>query len=52
MTEEKNELDELSREIRKIIEDNRKFLNRVMDEDFEPEAGAGGEDEEESFEEL
>jgi len=37
MESEKNELDELSRDIRKIIADNEKFLNRVMDDDFEPE---------------
>jgi hypothetical protein len=34
---EKNELDELSREIKKVIAGNKKFLKRVMDEDFEPE---------------
>ncbi len=37
MESEKNELDELSRDIRKIIADNEKFLTRVMDDDFEPE---------------
>ena len=37
MDVEKDGLDELSREIRKIILDNKKFLARVMDEDFEPE---------------
>ena len=35
MVEEKTELDELSREIRKIISDNKKFLDRIMDEEFE-----------------
>ncbi len=35
--DEKNELDELSREIRRIITDNEKFLARVLDEEFEPE---------------
>ena len=34
---EKNELDELTREIRKVISDNRKFLARVMDDDYEPD---------------
>jgi len=34
---EKNELDELTKEIKKVIAGNRKFLKRVMDEDFEPE---------------
>lgn len=37
MTTEINGLDELGREIRKIISDNRKFLDRVMDDEFEPE---------------
>ncbi len=37
MDEAKNELDELTREIRKLIARNKKFLDRVMDEEFEPE---------------
>jgi hypothetical protein len=37
MEMEKNDLDELTREIRKIISDNRKFLARVMDDDYEPD---------------
>lgn len=37
MVDEKNELDELGREIRRIIAENEKFLARVMDDDFEPE---------------
>jgi hypothetical protein len=37
MDEAKNELDELTREIRKLIAKNKKFLDRVMDEEFEPE---------------
>jgi hypothetical protein len=37
MVEEKTELDELSREIRKIISENEKFLKRIMDEEFEPD---------------
>ena len=31
------ELEELSREIRKVIEENNKFLDRIMDEEFEPD---------------
>jgi hypothetical protein len=31
------ELDELTQEVRKIIEDNRKFLERIMDDEFEAE---------------
>ncbi len=41
MDKEKNELDELSREIKKVIAGNRKFLKRVMDDDFEPEEDSG-----------
>ncbi|HEX2769982.1 MAG TPA: hypothetical protein VHN12_11945 [Geobacteraceae bacterium] len=37
MVEEKTELDELSREIKKIISENKKFLDRVMDDEFEPD---------------
>ena len=41
MSEEGNGLDELSREIRKVIDANRKFLERVLDDD----ETAGEEDE-------
>ncbi len=51
MGDERIELDELSKEIRKVIENNRKFLDRVMDEDFEPEDEEEAK-EEEVFEEL
>jgi len=37
MDAEKNELDELSREIKKIISGNKKFLEKVMDDEFEPD---------------
>ena len=47
MSAEKEELDELTREIRKVILDNKKFLDRVMDDEFGPE-----EEEDESDEEL
>ena len=50
MDKEKNELDELTRVISKIITDNKKFLDRVMDDDFEPEEEV--EEEEEIVEEL
>jgi len=46
MDKEKNELDELTQEITRIISDNRKFLARVMDDDFEPEEEDGEEEEE------
>lgn len=51
MGDDRNELDELSREIRKVIESNRKFLDHVMDEDFEPEDSEEAKDED-LFEEL
>ncbi len=34
---EKNELEDLAREVQQLIKDNRKFLDRIMDDDFEPE---------------
>jgi hypothetical protein len=37
VTDEHTELEDLAREIRKVIADNRKFLDRVLDDDFEPE---------------
>ena len=43
MDKEKNEMEELAREIGRIIADNRKFLARVMDDEFEPEEEAGEE---------
>ena len=54
---EKDQLEELSKEIGKIIESNRKLVSRIMDEDFqEEEEGAplkeAEEHEEEEFEEL
>lgn len=48
MDETVNELDELSKEIRKIISDNNKFLDRVMDDEFEAEEGEAEADEEEA----
>ncbi len=48
---EQNELEELVNDIRKVVQDNRKFLEKVLDEDFDP-----GEETErepsEDFEEL
>jgi hypothetical protein len=40
-----NEMEELQKEIRKTIEENRKFLDRMLDDDFEPEEGEDGEEE-------
>ncbi len=45
-----NEMEELQKDIRKTIEDNRKFLDRMLDDDFEPKEGE--EDDEEVVEEL
>ncbi len=45
---EQNELEELVRDIRKIVQDNKKFLENVMDEDFDP----GEEPEQEPTEEF
>lgn len=34
---EKEQMDELTREVRRVIEENLRFLERVMDDEFEPE---------------
>jgi hypothetical protein len=34
---ERNKLEELEKDIRKTIADNARFLEKVMDDDFEPE---------------
>ena len=47
MDEVVNGVDELSREIRKVISENRKFLDRIMDEEYEPEEEDGKEPDEE-----
>ncbi len=52
---ERNELEELALNIRKLVNDNKKFLEKVMDEDFEPEEETEEKTEEDSaedFEEL
>ena len=54
---EGDEVEELAREIRKIIESNRVFLERVNDEDYEdededPVPGKESEPESEDYEEL
>ncbi|GEM_PF-1535419 len=33
------EYDELTKEIRNLLQQNQRFLQRVMEEDFEPEEG-------------
>ncbi len=52
MDGEKNELEDLTREIRQLIKDNRKFLDRITDDDFEPEEQEGEEEEAGVIEEL
>ena len=32
-----DDMEELGKEIRKTIEENRKFLDRIMDDEFDPE---------------
>ncbi len=52
---ELNELEELTLNIRKLVNGNKKFLEKVMDEDFEPEEEIETDEEEaaaEDFEEL
>ncbi|WP_243369708.1 hypothetical protein [Geotalea sp. SG265] len=50
MAEEKDLLEELAQEIKRNIDSNKKFLQRVFDEDFESEDDENGEAE--VFEEL
>lgn len=55
MGDGKDDLESLSREIRKIIDTNRQFLDRIMDDDFEADDDEAGEphgEVEEEFEEL
>jgi hypothetical protein len=37
-------LEEISREINKTIEENKRFLNRILDDDFEPEDDEEGDE--------
>jgi len=57
VTLEHDDLDELANEIRRLIESNKDFLERVNDEDYEDEEEADSDPEPESddtedFEEL
>lgn len=47
---EKSEQEKIAEEVRKVIEENRKFLDRIMDEEFAVEDEA--EEDGEVFEEL
>jgi hypothetical protein len=44
MTDPKDDLQDLASGIARIISDNKKFLSRLMDDDFEPEEEAEAED--------
>ncbi len=46
MTDPKDDLQELASGIARIISDNKKFLARLMDDDYEPEEEPPVEDEE------
>jgi len=46
------EFEELTREIRSLLKENQRFLERVLEEDFEPEEEPGSGDSMEDFEEL
>ncbi|HOP39918.1 MAG TPA: hypothetical protein PLI53_02635 [Geobacteraceae bacterium] len=53
MTVEPDEYEQLAKEIQNLIKENKKFLERVRQEDFEPECGEDEqEDSPEDFEEL
>jgi hypothetical protein len=53
MTTDPDEFEQLAREIRSLIKENKRFLERVQAEDFEPENGDDEyEDSPEDFEEL
>ena len=49
---EKSEFEDLEKEIKKTIADNSRFLEKVMDDDFEPEDDEEEAGEEEPVEEL
>ena len=42
--EQESELTQLAREVRKLVEENRTFLDRIMDDDFEPDEDESGEE--------
>jgi hypothetical protein len=48
---DQQDLEELARNISNLIQDNRKFLEKILDEDFKPEDECA-EDTAEDFEEL
>jgi hypothetical protein len=53
MTTEPDEFEQLAKEIQSLIKENKRFLERVREEDFEPESGEDDyEDVPEDFEEL
>jgi hypothetical protein len=42
----RDDLEGLEKEIKKLLDDNRKFLERVLDDDFEPDPDETVEDDE------
>lgn len=44
MERDRDHLAEIGREVGRLLEENRRFLEKVMDEEFEPEEEEGGED--------
>ena len=42
--EPEDELGQMAREVRKLVEDNRRFLDRILDDEFEAEDGEPEED--------
>ena len=39
MEADDKQLDELTKQIRQVIDGNRKFLDKMLDDEFEPEEG-------------
>ena len=52
MTDPKDDLQDLATGIARIISDNRKFLSRLMDDDFEPEDEADAEEDDEGDDQV
>ncbi len=49
MTDSRDDLQELATGIARIISDNKKFLDRLMNDDYEPEEEAPVEEEEDDL---
>jgi len=42
--EPEDELNQLAREVRKLVDENRRFLDRILDDEFEAEDGQSEEE--------